>query len=297
MVAQQDRALEDVAQLAHVAGPGACERAPARPRRRAARRAVPARRAMRSTRRRASSTTSSPRSRSGGTTSGMRADPVVEVLAELLLLDEPAEVAVGRGEEAHVDLAVAHVAQPAEAQVLDHLQQLGLHLQVHVADLVEEQRAAVGDLEQALLGRDRAREGALLVAEQLGLQQLAREPGAVEVDERLVGARPVLVEPAREHALARARLALDQHGHGRGDHARRLRGQLADDRRSRRRRDRRPGAPARDLPGQRDLPHAAVLERALEHHQQRGQLHRLGEELLGALLDGLAPRGRWCRGR
>ena len=80
----------------------------------------------------------------------------------------------------------------------------------------------MGDLQQALLGGDRPGEGALLVAEQLGLEQLARQPRAVEVHERLVRARAVLVEPAREHSLARARLASDEQRQRRRRHPRGL---------------------------------------------------------------------------
>jgi hypothetical protein len=48
-----------------------------------------------------------------------------------------------------------------------------LHRRRHLADLVEEQRAAVGELEAALAARCAAGERALLVAEQLALEQLA----------------------------------------------------------------------------------------------------------------------------
>jgi hypothetical protein len=48
----------------------------------------------------------------------------------------------------------------------------------------------MGDLEQALLGGHRSRERALLVPEELRLQEVAREPGAVEVDEGLFGRGP-----------------------------------------------------------------------------------------------------------
>ena len=52
-------------------------------------------------------------------------------------------------------------------------------------DLVEEQRAARGLLDAADLGRDRAGERALLVAEQLGLEELLGQRRAVDRDERL----------------------------------------------------------------------------------------------------------------
>ena len=67
-------------------------------------------------------------------------------------------------------LAAAHALDDA---VLQEAQQLGLQRQRHVADLVEEQRAAVGQLDLADGLLRRARERALLVAEQLALEQLS----------------------------------------------------------------------------------------------------------------------------
>ena len=66
-------------------------------------------------------------------------------------------------------------AHPLEGLLLQDAQHLGLGLEAHVADLVEEERAAVGQLELAAPPRDRAGEGAALVAEQLGLDQLLRD--------------------------------------------------------------------------------------------------------------------------
>ena len=59
--------------------------------------------------------------------------------------------------------------------LLQDAQQFHLHRQAHVADLVEEQRAALGDFEAALAGGDGAGERALLVAEQLGSRAARRE--------------------------------------------------------------------------------------------------------------------------
>ena len=59
----------------------------------------------------------------------------------------PAEVAVGRGDHADVDRAGALLADALELALLQHAQQLGLQLERHLADLVEKQRAAVGQLE------------------------------------------------------------------------------------------------------------------------------------------------------
>ena len=65
-------------------------------------------------------------------------------------------------------------------------QQLGLQAGVHLADFVEQQGAAVGLLELADAAGDGAGEGALLVAEQFGFQQVLGDGGAVDGDERLV---------------------------------------------------------------------------------------------------------------
>ena len=142
------------------------------------------------------------------------------------------------------------------------------------------------DLEQPLLGRHRAREGALLVAEQLGFEQLAAQPGAVQVHERLVRARTVLVDPARQHSLADPVSPWIKSGSGeRATRAASAASFLTIGLSPKK------GSTAFRacvvLRASETLPHAARLERALEHHQQRGQLDGLGEELLGALLDRL----------
>ena len=84
-----------------------------------------------------------------------------------------------------------------------------------LADLVEEQRAAVGQLELALLGGLGVGEGARLVAEQLRLDQLLGQRAAVHLHVGLVGARRVVVQRVRDQLLAGARLAANQH-RGRG---------------------------------------------------------------------------------
>ena len=103
-----------------------------------------------------------------------------------------------------------------------------LHLGIDVADLVEEDGAAVGGLEEAHLGRAGAGEGPALVPEQLGVEQLPREAGAVQVDEGARAPEPVRVDPAGQHALPGTGLPLDEHRAVRQRHPARLTGQLAD---------------------------------------------------------------------
>ena len=77
-------------------------------------------------------------------------------------------------------------------------------------DLVEEDRAPVGDLEQALLVRHGAGEGALDVAEQGALEQFAGHRPGVHGDERPVAALRVVVDRLGDQLLAGAALAADQ---------------------------------------------------------------------------------------
>ena len=82
---------------------------------------------------------------------------------------------MGGGDDAHVDLRSARRRRRARSRrLLQDAQQLGLERERQLADLVEEQGAAVGLLEQAGLARDGAGEGAALVAEQLALGQRLR---------------------------------------------------------------------------------------------------------------------------
>ena len=100
---------------------------------------------------------SSLRSRSGGSWTVMTCEAVVEVLAEAPLLHHLAEVHVGGGDDPHVHLDVLDAAQPHELPLLHDAQQLRLGLERDVADLVEEDAALVGQLEEALLRVDARR--------------------------------------------------------------------------------------------------------------------------------------------
>src|SRR5713226_486838 len=142
-------------------------------------------------------------------------EPVEEVLAEAAPRDQLVEVVVGRGDHPDVDLDRVLAAHALERLLFQRAQHLGLRLQAHVSDLVEKERAAVGRLELSLAPRHRARERPLLVPEQLGLDQLLRDGGAVHLHERLFDARGELVDGPGDELLAAAVLAVNQHPPGR----------------------------------------------------------------------------------
>ncbi len=77
------------------------------------------------------------------------------------------------------------------------------------ADLIEEQRAAFGDLEAAFPGCDRIEEvnERFLVSEQLTFRQLGRNNSAVDRDERTLAARAGIVDRACRELFAGTGLA------------------------------------------------------------------------------------------
>src|SRR5581483_10132142 len=97
--------------------------------------------------------------------------PIVEVLAELTGRHDLLEQRTARGDDAALDRKLFQPTEPPHAARLERAEQLGLQLPRKMMDLVEKQRAASSELEQALLARVRAGERSTLVAEQLGLEE------------------------------------------------------------------------------------------------------------------------------
>ena len=141
--------------------------------------------------------------------------PVEKVLAEVFRSDDLLfEVLVRRGDDAHVGLQDVVAADAGEFALLQHAQDLALQRQRHVADFVEEKRAAIALLEAPDARAGGAGEGALFVAEELALEQLLGDGRAVDGDEALRAALAVVMDGAGDQFLARAALA--------GDHDRRV---------------------------------------------------------------------------
>src|SRR5262249_55438114 len=136
----------------------------------------------------------------------------VEILAEQAALDLDREIAIGGGDDAAAERDLARAGEPRGRALLQDAQELHLHVERHVADLVEQDGAALGELELAgPAALARAGERARLVAEQLALEQIARDRGAVDRDERALRARPGVVDRLREDLLAGAALSREQH--------------------------------------------------------------------------------------
>lgn len=138
------------------------------------------------------------------------AQAVEDILPDLIPLYAALRVLVDGGDDPHVHLLFLLGADAADAVVLQHPQQLGLRRQLHGVDLVEEQSAAVGQLEQTrrILSPGVA---ALGGAEEDALQQGAGDGGAVLLDEGGILAAAGFLDGVDNELLAGAGLAVDQH--------------------------------------------------------------------------------------
>ena len=155
---------------------------------------------------------SSRRSRRGGSREGDHVEAVVQVLAELALGEQLVDVPVGRRHQPDVERDQLLAPEPAHLPLLEDAEQVDLGLGGHLADLVEEQRAALRHLEPAGLLAHRAAERPLLVAEHLALDERLGQRPDVGGDERPVAAAAEVVDGPRDQLLARAALPLDQDG-------------------------------------------------------------------------------------
>ena len=198
-------------------------------------------------------------------------------------------------DDAHIDRHLGHRTDAAHGTLLDHAQQFALHGQRQVADLVQEQRAALGGLEEAFTVFVGAGEGTLAVAEEFSFEQRFGDGAAIHGHEGAGGARRTVVDGARHQFLAGARLAVHQHRrHAAPDlfhqaahlhHGRRVAQQPLQRAAPRRRAAHRRGS--RHSRGRR----ACAPRRAPQGRGHDGaklpQVHRFGEVVVGAGLERL----------
>src|SRR5499433_21833 len=137
-------------------------------------------------------------------------EPLEEVLAHAPVRPGRVEILVRRGDQPDVHRLWPRAAEPAHLALLECGQELALGGRRQQADLVEKERAAGGQLEEARLGPPGVRERSALVAEQLRLDQVLRDGRAVDVDERRLRPRTESMDEPRDQALTASRLALDQ---------------------------------------------------------------------------------------
>ena len=132
-----------------------------------------------------------------------------QVAAKFIILDEVFEIAVRGHDDADIDLDGFVAADALDFAFFEDAEKFGLHGDGHIADFVEEKRAAFGLLEFADVASCRASEGAFFVAEQFRLDQFGGDSGAIESDESVFVARGFFVNGARDEFFSGARFAED----------------------------------------------------------------------------------------
>ena len=125
---------------------------------------------------------------------------------------------MGRRNDAHIDLVRRTGAQRANFAVLQHPQQLDLQRQRQVADFVEQQRAAVGDVKQPRMVAISPGERAFAIAEQFAFQQTFGKGRTVLHHECVVTAWPDAMDGPRHQFFTGTGLTAQQHGAGAVSH-------------------------------------------------------------------------------
>ncbi len=146
-----------------------------------------------------------------GDVDGEDVQAVKQVFSEAAFGGHLLQVAVGGGDDADVDFGGVRAADAFEFALLQHAQKFDLNGRRNLADLVEKQRAAVGQFEAALAVGGGAGERAFHVAEEFAFNEIFGQRGAVGLDKGLVGAVAVVVDGVGDEFLAGAGFAADEH--------------------------------------------------------------------------------------
>ena len=137
--------------------------------------------------------------------------PVKEVGAEQAPLHLLLQIAVRGYQQPEIQLNAPGAGQPLNGLFLNELQKLRLDMVRKLTDLVQKQRAVVSQLDFAdLAAGGRAGERALFVAEQLRLDEVFMEHGAVDLDKGAVGPAAHIMNRLGDGALTHAGLAGDE---------------------------------------------------------------------------------------
>src|SRR5580700_343524 len=92
-------------------------------------------------------------------------EPVIKIRPELAALDHRCQRNIGCGNHADINLDSRSLAKTLEFALLQDSQQLGLKVERHFTDLIQQNRSAMGEFEFAGPGGDSSRKCSAPVAE------------------------------------------------------------------------------------------------------------------------------------
>src|SRR5580704_5680585 len=107
--------------------------------------------------------------------------PIVKITAEFITCNHLCQIAMGGGNQTHVDVMRAAAAQAFELLFLQNAQKFRLQCQWQVPDFVQEQSAGISHFEAADFLRDGPGKGTLLMPEQLTFQEIEGNGSAVKL--------------------------------------------------------------------------------------------------------------------
>src|SRR4029453_17133407 len=121
---------------------------------------------------------------------------MIQVLAEGMLTHGCLEIGIGRADDPRINRLSARSTQAPDCLLLEDLEELSLERSREKADFIEENRSAVGGLEEARLRPACVGKRAALEPEELGLNQGLGNCCAVDVHEWTTRARASAVNCA-----------------------------------------------------------------------------------------------------
>src|SRR6201997_1333635 len=137
--------------------------------------------------------------------------PIVKITAEFMACDHLGQIAMGSGNQPHVDVMRAAAAQALELLFLQHAQKFRLQGQRQVSDLVQKESAGISHFEAANLLCNGPGKGTLLMPKQLTLQQIERYGSAVKLDEGASASRAQIVNGMGDQFFPRSSFSQNQH--------------------------------------------------------------------------------------
>src|ERR1700693_1250047 len=136
----------------------------------------------------------------------------IKVFAKGLVGDGRFQVFVGGRDNPDIDQDLVDSSDPHQLLLFKNPNELGLKPHIHVADFIEKDCPLVGQLEFSKFLIRRAGKRTALMPEQLRLQQVPRNRGAVDRDKRGLFAGAQKVNGPRDQLLSRSALSPKKHG-------------------------------------------------------------------------------------
>jgi len=136
-------------------------------------------------------------------------EPVIKIVAQLAASYRFLRHLVGGSQNTDIHCGFHLAAQPAQFAVFQHSQQLGLSGHGHLADFIQQQGPAFGQLKAPGAALQSSCESTLFVAEYFAFDQRFWNGGAIDWHKRLVPAWAEFMHSARHQFLAGTARACD----------------------------------------------------------------------------------------